>query len=116
MSLSRKRSITMNSMSSPFPRWPRDPKADSCLCNRRRLTFDPRQTGIETGPDRRGLGPDCCRGRRQIRIVKRSDAHEVLIWALLVLAEDGRAALGAEAPVHDRAAVGPDHKVGQLTG
>src|SRR5271166_6394864 len=112
MSSSRNRSITINSIVVALASRP----ADLSRCERRRLTFDPRQIGIEARPGRRGFAPDYRGGRRQIGIVKRAGAHEDGLRPLLGLAEHRSTALRAKAPVHDRAAVGPDHMVGQRSG
>ena len=52
-------------------------------------------------------------GFGEARIVQRPHAHDDLMRARLGLAEEGRAALGAEAPVHGRAAVRAAHMIGQ---
>ena len=83
---------------------------------RGRMSFNPRQTGVEACPGRRGFGPDGRRRRRQIGIVKRSSADENNCGSLFRLAEHIRPASGAETPVHGRAAVGLAYVVGERTG
>ena len=73
---------------------------------RRRLSLDLGQIGVEARPFRRRLRPYDRRRRRQIGVVKRPRANEGDHRALFRFAENLGAALGAEAPMHGCAAVG----------
>src|SRR5271166_1189837 len=99
MSLSRNRSITMNSivvaLRAALRRRCRDLKLRG-----RRWSLGLRQVRIEAGPDGDRLCPNDAGGLGEVWIVQRPDAHDDLMRTLLRLAEDRRAALRARTPVH----------------
>src|SRR5271165_6424190 len=104
MSPSRNRSITMNSIASRSG-WVAPDAPGLCL-GRGGLPLRLWQARIEAGPCRGRLRPDDGGGFGEARIIERSCAHDDLMRTRLGLAEQGRAALCAEAPVHRGAAVG----------
>jgi hypothetical protein len=93
--------------------WPVKPDSGFGWCW---LPFDHRQIGIEAGPRWGRFRPDGRGGSDEVRIVERAHAHEDEVRTRLGLTKDGRAALGAEAAVHDRAAVRATYVVGERPG
>ena len=80
------------------------------------MFFNLRESGVEARPFRRRFGPNGRRGRRQIGIVECACANECERRTLLGFAEDLGATLGAEAPMHGRAAIGSANVVAQRAG
>src|SRR6185295_3607772 len=74
--------------------------------HRRRLAGMLWQGLVDPGPLRRLRRPDGCAGRCQLGVVERSVANNNEVRTRLRGAEQLRAALRAETPMHDVAAVG----------
>src|SRR5688572_20459360 len=81
------------------------------LCRGRRLLFRTRQSWINASPTRCTGGPDRHRRVGEIWIVEGSSANKDQMRPCLGLAEERRAALGAEPAVHSIATVGHTREV-----
>ena len=79
------------------------------------LLLHTRQFGVDAGPARRTRRPDGHCGTCTIRIIKAPDPNENQVRPRLRLAEQGRTACGAKAPMHLVATVRDAREISRLS-